>query len=327
MSEEMAVGGATSESVELPAPPAKQGRMNAGPPMSAPAGAVPTLGVRPQDCSCGGGAGGTCTCGATAAQAAIGFVYAIGTVTARFPNQSVEREFIQVWGRTNYSGPVSNKAMFEVLSQGQNIYLARSMCWIFQNESVDMYVLQPRSYVELTDFILALDDPIDKVTLDMIIGVRGGIAPPTMCNGTQLSIVVCDQVFTFTTEAFIQSIIDYAASLGRIVTRAAAYNAFSILVKLTDNSGESDEHRAINYVTFKSLDIYVLETQLEADNFQLTSVTATPSSLSGARKIVNVIFTYTNTRSTEVQQYFTRVDVTGEFPFLVTGISRFYNMP
>ena len=40
-----------------------------------------------------------------------------------------------------------------------------------------------------------------------------------------------------------------------------------------------------------------------------------------------MIFVYTNTETTNVEKYFARVDVTGQFPFLVTGISRFYNRP
>jgi hypothetical protein len=47
--------------------------------------------------------------------------------------------------------------------------------------------------------------------------------------------------------------------------------------------------------------------------------------LSAVRKIVDVIFAFTN-RSTDVtEKFFVRVDVTEEFPFLVTKMSPYYD--
>ncbi len=96
---------------------------------------------------------------------------------------------------------------------------------------------------------------------------------------------------------------------------------------LADNTGQTDEHRAINYLTFKSSMLYANEITLEARNFRLNSVVAQPDPLSGTRRIQDVIFLYANTQTTETQRYFTRVDVTGEFPFLINDIARFYDHP
>ena len=49
-----------------------------------------------------------------------------------------------------------------------------------------------------------------------------------------------------------------------------------------------------------------------------------PSRLSSTRRIVDVIFTYTNRQTDVDEKYFVRVDVTEEFPFLVTRMSPFY---
>jgi hypothetical protein len=47
--------------------------------------------------------------------------------------------------------------------------------------------------------------------------------------------------------------------------------------------------------------------------------------LSGTRNVVEVIFTHTN-RNTDVnEKFFVRVDVTDEFPFLVTKLSPYYD--
>ena len=53
----------------------------------------------------------------------------------------------------------------------------------------------------------------------------------------------------------------------------------------------------------------------------LTGVDVRPSLLSGTRRIVDVIFAYAN-RS---EKFFVRVDVTEEFPFLVTKMSPYYD--
>jgi len=48
-----------------------------------------------------------------------------------------------------------------------------------------------------------------------------------------------------------------------------------------------------------------------------------PSPLGSARTIVEVVFTFTNRQTDFTEQYFARVDVTEEFPFLFTKLSPF----
>jgi hypothetical protein len=43
------------------------------------------------------------------------------------------------------------------------------------------------------------------------------------------------------------------------------------------------------------------------------------------RKVVDVIFSYTNRSSDVMEKFFCRVDVTEEFPFLVTKMSPYYD--
>jgi cyclic patellamide precursor peptide PatG len=50
-----------------------------------------------------------------------------------------------------------------------------------------------------------------------------------------------------------------------------------------------------------------------------------PSPLIGTRKIVDVIFSYTNRGTDFTEKYFVRVDVTEEFPFLVAKLSPYYD--
>ena len=43
------------------------------------------------------------------------------------------------------------------------------------------------------------------------------------------------------------------------------------------------------------------------------------------RKILDVIFAYTHRKTDVVEKYFVRVDVTEEFPFLITKMSPYYD--
>ena len=47
--------------------------------------------------------------------------------------------------------------------------------------------------------------------------------------------------------------------------------------------------------------------------------------MSGTRRIMEVIFSFTNRQTDVTEKFFTRVDVTEEFPFLVTKMSPYYD--
>ena len=59
-------------------------------------------------------------------------------------------------------------------------------------------------------------------------------------------------------------------------------------------------------------------------NFPLTSVEVLPSRLSDSRKIISVVFSFTNGETGIIEKYFVRVDVTAEFPFIVTNMAPYY---
>ena len=60
-------------------------------------------------------------------------------------------------------------------------------------------------------------------------------------------------------------------------------------------------------------------------DFSLTGVEVRPSPLSSTRNIVDVIFAYTNRNTDFTEKFCVRVDVTEEFPFLVTKMSPYYD--
>jgi hypothetical protein len=71
--------------------------------------------------------------------------------------------------------------------------------------------------------------------------------------------------------------------------------------------------------------IYAKTAEEFAKDFSLSSVDVRASSLSGTRTIVDVVFSYTNRNTDYTEKFFTRVDITEEFPFLVTRMSPYYD--
>lgn len=72
---------------------------------------------------------------------------------------------------------------------------------------------------------------------------------------------------------------------------------------MTDNAGATDDHRALNYLAMRYPAIYAKAAEEFARDFSLTGLEVRPSPLSSTRKIVDVIFSYTN-RNTEFTEKF-----------------------
>jgi len=278
--------------------------------------------VSPQACPTCGTA--PATNGNGAAAATPNYVYAIGRIEARFPRPSVEKEFAQCTGRSDATGLTDRQALQKVLSQRQHRYLSRQMCWVMAIEGLETYILVPRDPADLDLLVEALRATPSPMDLDCVIGVQGPIAPPEMCNGLMVPIVVFDQIYSFEREALIKAIPKPEKTSAKEFAPAAE-ELFDRIMQMADNAGATDEHRALNYLAVRYQAIYAKAAECFAQNSSLTGVDVAASALSGTRNILDVIFTYTN-RNTDVDdQCFVRVDVTDEFPFLVTKLSPYYD--
>jgi hypothetical protein len=272
---------------------------------------------------------GTCTsCGGGSAPAASQFppsyVYALGKIEWRFPKQSVEKEFAQAIGRTDTGGLTDRQAIHNALSQRQNRYLIRQLCWVFNIEGLETYLLQPRDPMDLDLLVEAIRPSPNPLDVDTIIGIKGPIAPPELCNGLMLPIVAFTQIYSFDRNTLIQSIPRPETIAVEQFTQTCE-ELFDRIMQMADNSGAMDEHRALNYLAIRYPAIYANAAEAYGRSCSLTAVEVRPSRLSGVRKIVDVIFAFTN-RSTDVtEKFFVRVDVTEEFPFLVTKMSPYYD--
>jgi len=94
---------------------------------------------------------------------------------------------------------------------------------------------------------------------------------------------------------------------------------------MTDNAGATDENRALNYLAMRYPVIYAKATEQFGRDFSLSGVEVRPSTLSGTRNIVDVIFSYTNRNTDYTEKFFVRCDVTEKFPFLVTKMSPYFD--
>jgi len=258
------------------------------------------------------------------ASIAMAFVYAIGRIEARFPRLSVEKEFAQAAGRDDTNGKTDQEVFHKVLSDPENRYLVRQLCWILTVQGLETYFLQPhdaKDYDRLVEAIRPQPSPMD---LDVVIGVRGGIASPDLCNGLMIPIVILDQLYSFDRNALIQAI-PRPEKRKKQEFEAAAGEVFDRILQVTDNAGATDEHRALNYLAMRYPAIYGRTAEEFDQGSSLSSVDVRPSPLSGTRNIMDCIFAYTH-RSTDVTtKFFVRVDVTEEFPFLVTKLSPYYD--
>ncbi len=252
-------------------------------------------------------------------------VYAIGRIEARFPNLAAEKEFAQVTGRTNdTAGKTDQQTFHAVLSKRENRYLARQLCWVLNIQGLETYLLVPRDPTDIDLLVEAIRPIASPGDVDVVIGMRGPIAPPTMCNGLMVPIVMFDQIYSFDRDALVKAI-PRPKKMAAEQFAPAAEELFSRIMQMTDNAGATNEHRALNYLAMRYPAIYARTADQYALDSSLTGVEVRTSPLSTSRALVDCIFTYTNRNTEFTEKYFVRCDVTEEFPFLVNKMSAYYD--
>ena len=250
------------------------------------------------------------------------FVYVLGQVEARFPNRSIEKEFVQIIERSKSANFEHQQAFYSVLSQPENRYLARKLSWILTMEGVPIYILLPTGPEDLNILLEAIRPPACPLDRQVVVGRKGPVAPPEMC-GLEVPMVLVDHLYSLEYNDFIKSIRSESVTDEKF--KAIARETFLRMMQLADNIGSTDKHRALNYLSVRYPAIYVKAAEELERNFLLTSVNAIFSRLSDNRKIVSVIQSFTNKETGAVEKYFVRVDLTEEFPFIVTKMAPYYD--
>lgn len=252
------------------------------------------------------------------------YVYALGRIEARFPKLAVEKEFAQAAGRSDTAGKTDQQTFHAVLSKREHRYLARQLCWVLTVQGLDTYILSPRDPGDYELLIEAIRPEPSPQDIDAVVGLKGPIAPPAVCNGLMVPIVAFDQIYSFDRATLIKAI-PKPEKMAADKFQPAAEELFDRIMQMTDNAGATNEHRALNYLAMRYNAIYTQATECYGRNCSLTAVTVEPSALSGTRNIVKVIFSFTHRQTDVTEKYYVRVDVSEEFPFLITKMLPYYD--
>jgi len=264
------------------------------------------------------------TCGGdiTNGDNSLPFIYAIGSIEVRFPSIGVEKEFAQVIQSEKTEKLTDAEVIYKALKE--NRYLAREVCFVLTIEGMETYILQPGDPWDADQLIEGVKPSKSKGTdCDVVIGVKGPNAPAEMCNGLTVPIVIFDRIYSFDVPALIKTI-PKPKNMEETRFRTAAEELFFRIQQMADNVGEMDEHRVLNYLLVRYPRIYELTAERYAEDCSLTGVEVIPSRLSGVRKLLDVIITYTNRKTDVLEKYYVRVDVTEKYPFLVSKLAPFY---
>ena len=201
-----------------------------------------------------------CSCGSEAVKATpLSYIYAIGKVVHRFPTRSIELELAQATGRSSEEdtrGHTHEEVIHKVLTDPANRYIARQICYVLTIEKLETYLLTPADPLDIDRLADALrPGPAGMVDNDVIIGRRGPIASPEMCNGLMVPIIIVDQIYSFDRDALMKAI-PQRKGVSEDQFKKTVDALFNRIIQIADNAGATDEHRAINYLAVRYDEIY-----------------------------------------------------------------------
>ncbi|NQY34406.1 MAG: hypothetical protein HRT37_05435 [Alteromonadaceae bacterium] len=242
-------------------------------------------GITPQGCGCG--STGACGC------STLSFIYALGQFRLFFPSVDLQKEFIAATHALNVKQDDYYAVFTYSVNPGENsslsfrpfLYIAEQACWVFSVNSVDTYLMVPRSEIELNTFINALNLTSDSTDFALT-GTMGPIAPPHYCGNLKLPIVIANQF-------------EVLPDGGKK----------ALMIKAND--GAEDVDRAINFLMYNYVDMLSRQTfkshPLRSMRYQFYKQTQ-------GRTVVEIIFTYFNNG---VESFYScGVDVTDQYPFI-----------
>lgn len=253
-----------------------------------------------------------------------GYIYVVGQIEPRFPKLSVEKEFAQATGQVDTAGLTDRQVLLKALTDPRNRHLRRQLCWVMTIAGIETYLVVPRQPADVDLLVDSLRSAPDSGALDAVIGTRGPVAPPEMCNGLTLPIVFFDQLYSFDRDSLLKSIPKPANVKADTFANISA-DLLDQILSATDNAGATDEHRAMNYLALRDPNLYAQAADCYSRDLALTSTETRPWRLSTSRKVVEILHTFTHRKNEFVEKYRTRVDVHEEFPFLVSKMTSYYD--
>jgi hypothetical protein len=264
---------------------------------------------------------------------AAGSIYAYGSVSARFPSLSLEKEFYQALEPPPPRQPsnqfdVENTVdvdvlnqelnrtdlLYSVLSKPENIYIAREMVWTFQDRAGVMeYLIASGSDENVTTLVNAIAPGRDGLPAALILIAE--LVSPSAHSGLMNAPTV-----------------RLTALRSPLVPTGTGGDdgTFQQVQSLLINLGASNGDRALNFVLLNHGDFYTTTQSLlqpirgtpTAYGFVIVSA-GTLAKKVNQDEIVDVIFTYAPETSGPRIQYYASVNVTGLFPFIVVPFTKY----
>jgi hypothetical protein len=252
------------------------------------------------------------------------YAYAFGRIEPRFPNIGVEKEFAQFASRAPSTGVDDAAFIRSVLSDPGAQYLARQLCWVFSNQDRDCFVVAPRDQNELDNLIESFASSKEN-TIVVVVGravVGAGWAPET--GEAALPRFGADQLIHFDIDEFV-SRVPRSADLPEDEFKNAVRSVFGRIHRRSENTGITDDHRALNYLALRYPVIFEVTTRAAAKSLVLASIDARAQTTGDVRRIVTVRFNFRGPGNGFIEKYNCRVDVTEEFPFILSPFQQIFD--
>lgn len=296
-------------------------------------GIYPTIPIHPQS-----------NCSQSINEESGSYIYTVGTIYPIFPSFSVEKEFYQSMDENDLNNEITRDQLFKVFSKKnesgslQNLYIAKQMVWVFKAGGLDLYILAPDTYETLEAFIDSLAPSTAGLFFQAVIGIQLSITGELPDNDTFLPIVLCKQTFIIDSNGMTKNIQDAVKNIKLKPPSIKEVNTLLLnpMMKLVQNPGHTDSKRAINFSLIRCPDTYSAFWQMfkgglrsapkDLAGFSFHGVQATPSSIQGSGMSYDIIFTFWGNSTNRPVKLYCKVDVKGQFPFLLSSMERYFGM-
>jgi len=299
-----------------------------------------TAAVIPQGCGtdcCG--AGGQFVCAGDLGEP----VYAWGTVEATFPSLSIEKEFFQAIDPADAAGfdpsdtldlwrlneiARSSPTIYKVLSRPENLFIAREMCWFLAGaDDTHLWTIRPRNDQEVARLVAAIEpDQNGNKQTQLVVGRRSPIPGNPLCNGAPA--ITFNRLYPRTAADLVTELLAAYPSLAQ--AKDQVQPLVDDLLALAPGAGADGEQRALDYLLLNELDLYYQTYQLRyncrapnPNGFELTGLQPVSRQNGDGREQVDIVLAYQGNDTGTLSRWYYRVDVSGDFPYMVQGWRRY----
>jgi hypothetical protein len=201
-------------------------------------------------------------------------------------------------------------------------HIASRACYVMSIGGTPAFSLVPtiqETRTALMNAVSHVDSPQHWI---LVIGKLGPTTRPGDCGGLLVPMVLCDQIYGFSIDEWIDDLHRAVAHRGAAEAKeqkdmlaVVARDLFQQSVSSLQNIGVSDAHRALNFLLMRHPGVFLAIAERRG-KATLDRVEARACDGLGTRRHVLVILTFLNITTGVPERLFCRVDVTEEWPFI-----------